>query len=72
MTADHSTRNYLTLEASDMEGRLMRVEELQRNTAMMKVHISELELQLQASLASTHTGSFLWRSGSSTEETRCL
>ena len=28
---------------------------------MMKVHISELELQLQASLASTHTGSFLWR-----------
>ena len=65
MTAGHSTRNYLTSEASDMEGRLMRVErgveELQRNTAMMKVHISELELQLQASLASTHTGSFLWR-----------
>ena len=37
------------------------VEELQRTTSMMKVHISDLELQLQASLASTHTGSFLWR-----------
>ena len=28
---------------------------------MMKVHISQLELQQQDSLASTHTGSFLWR-----------
>ena len=27
----------------------------------LQVHISELELQLQASLASTHNGSFLWR-----------
>ena len=38
-----------------------KVEETERQTAMMKVHISELELQLQASLASTHNGSFLWR-----------
>ena len=28
---------------------------------LVKVHVSELELQLQASLASTHNGSFLWR-----------
>ena len=27
----------------------------------LKVHVSEVELQLQASLASTHNGSFLWR-----------
>ena len=65
MTSGQSTRNYLTSEPSNVEGRLMQmaksVEELQRTTSMMKVHISELELQLQASLASTHTGSFLWR-----------
>ena len=36
-------------------------EELQRTTSNMKVHISELELQLQASMTSTHSGSFLWR-----------
>ena len=65
MTTGHSTYNQLTSEPSNMDGRLMQVmksvEELQRTTSMMKVHISELELQLQASLASTHTGSFLWR-----------
>ena len=38
-----------------------KMEEQERQTAMMKVHVSELELQLQASLASTHDGSFLWR-----------
>ena len=27
----------------------------------IQVNVSELELQLQASLASTHNGSFLWR-----------
>ena len=66
MTTGQSTRNYMTSESSsNVEGVLMQVtksvEELQRTTSMMKVHISELELQLQASLASTHTGSFLWR-----------
>ena len=29
-------------------------------TSTLKVNVSELELQLQASLASTHNGSFLW------------
>lgn len=65
MKAGQSTQNYMSLEPSNVEGMLMQitksVEELQRTTSMMKVHISELELQLQASLASTHTGSFLWR-----------
>ena len=65
MRAGQSSQNYLTSEPSNVEGRLMQteksVEELQRATSMMTVHISELELQLQASLASTHTGSFLWR-----------
>ena len=37
------------------------VEELQTTTALIKVHMAELELQLQASLASTHNGVFLWR-----------
>ena len=59
------SQNYPTSEPSNVDGKLMQVmksvEELQRTTSMMKVHISELELQLQASLASTHTGSFLWR-----------
>ena len=38
-----------------------RMEELERQNKMLNVHVSELELQLQASLASTHNGSFLWR-----------
>ncbi|CAI8032497.1 TNF receptor-associated factor 2, partial [Geodia barretti] len=38
-----------------------KIEELERQNTMLKVHVSELELQLQASLASTHNGSFLWR-----------
>ena len=64
-TTGYSTQNYPTSEPSNVDGKIMQVmksvEELQRTTSMMKVHISELELQLQASLASTHTGSFLWR-----------
>ena len=39
---------------------LRLLEELQRQ-ASMKVQLSELELQLQASLASTYNGSFIWR-----------
>lgn len=38
-----------------------KYEDLERQVASLKVHVSELELQLQASLASTHNGSFLWR-----------
>ena len=38
-----------------------KMEGLEKQNNMLKVHVSELELQLQASLASTHNGSFLWR-----------
>jgi TNF receptor-associated factor 2/TNF receptor-associated factor 3 len=38
-----------------------RTEQQERETSSIKVNVSELELQLQASLASTHNGSFLWR-----------
>ena len=38
-----------------------KYEDLERQVASLKVHVSELELQLQASLASTHNGAFLWR-----------
>ena len=35
--------------------------EVERTLNVLSVHRSELELQLQASLASTHNGAFLWR-----------
>lgn len=38
-----------------------RMEELAKQLTVIKVHSQELELQLQASLASTHNGAFLWR-----------
>ena len=38
-----------------------KIAEQERLSGMLKVHISELELQLQASLATTYNGSFLWR-----------
>ncbi len=38
-----------------------RMEEMEQQTSLVRVHVSELELQLQASLASTHDGTFLWR-----------
>ena len=38
-----------------------KYQDLERQVASLKVHVSELELQLQASLASTHNGAFLWR-----------
>ena len=38
-----------------------KVLEMERILNVISVHHSELELQLQASLASTHNGAFLWR-----------
>ncbi len=38
-----------------------QVETLVRKSTSTQSHLDELELQLQASLASTHNGSFLWR-----------
>ena len=52
-------------EIAKLHSQLLQItksfEQLQRTTSMMKVHISEVDLQLQASLASTQPGSFLWR-----------
>ena len=54
-----------TTSAADDDGRVVNIEkkyeDLERQVASLKVHVSELELQLQASLASTHNGAFLWR-----------
>ena len=48
--------------SSDRVGQLEgKIAETDRQLAVLKVNISELELQLQASLASTYNGSFLWR-----------
>ena len=55
--------------SSKMDGsersRLVLVEkkynELEREVTSLKTQVSELELQLQASLASTYSGAFLWR-----------
>ena len=38
-----------------------KVLEIERTLNILSMHHSELELQLQASLASTHNGAFLWR-----------
>ena len=38
-----------------------RLEDLEGTTASLRLHIANLQLQLQASLASTHDGCFLWR-----------
>ena len=38
-----------------------RLEDLEGTTASLRLHIADLQLQLQASLASTHNGCFLWR-----------
>ena len=48
----------LQLQIKNLETKIVEQERL---SGMLKVHISELELQLQASLASTYNGSFLWR-----------
>lgn len=52
------TESYSDSRMSMVEKKL---EDLERQNTTVKVHVSELELQLQASLASTHNGSFLWR-----------
>ena len=48
-----------------VDGRLGQLEksfeELAKQTTALKCHAQELEMQLQASLASTHNGSFLWK-----------
>ena len=65
---DNRTLSYTTATSHEggwLEGRVAQMEksleELTRQTTALKCHTRELEMQLQASLASTHTGSFLWR-----------
>ena len=65
---DNRTLSYTAATSHEggwLEGRVAQMEknleELTRQTTTLKCHTRELEMQLQASLASTHTGSFLWR-----------
>ena len=48
-------------ELSRLDNMEKRYEDIERQVTRLKVHVSELELQLQASLASTYNGSFMWR-----------
>ena len=49
------------LELSRMNNLEKQYEDIERQVTRLKVHVSEMELQLQASLASTYNGSFMWR-----------
>ena len=66
LAASWESHGPMTSSKSSLDGsRSMMVEkkyeELERQVASLKVHVSELELQLQASLASTYNGALLWR-----------
>ena len=50
-----------SMELSRLSNLEKRYEDMERQVTMLKVHVSEMELQLQASLASTYNGSFMWR-----------
>ena len=50
-----------SLELSRLDNLEKRYEDMERQVTRLKVHVSEMELQLQASLASTYDGSFMWR-----------
>ena len=56
-----STKNYGSLELSRLGNLEKRYEDIERQVTGLKIHVSEMELQLQASLASTYNGSFTWR-----------
>ena len=59
-TASNS-RNYSSSETQRVSLLERKYEDIERQVTMLKVHVSEMELQLQASLASTYNGSFMWR-----------
>lgn len=51
-----------SLASSDKLGQLeTKVDDVQRQLALVKVQLTELEIQLQVALASTFVGAFLWR-----------
>ena len=61
-TLSHGASGYEEERVDERVGQLeKRFEELAKQTTALKCHTQELEMQLQASLASTHNGSFLWR-----------
>ena len=49
------------LEQSRLSNLERRYEDIERQVARLKVHVSEMELQLQASISSTYDGSFMWK-----------
>ena len=75
--ATHTTANNLSAESKshpEYESRLkcleMMVECLEKATAHNKYLISQLELQLQAALASSFKGTFIWRISGITQKRR--
>ena len=56
-----TSRNYSSSELQRLSHLERKYEDMERQVTMLKVHVSEMELQLQASLASTYNGSFMWR-----------
>ena len=56
-----TSRNYSSSELQRLSHLERKYEDIERQVTMLKVHVSEMELQLQASLASTYNGSFMWR-----------
>ena len=66
LAASWDAPTHMTSSRTNMDGSRgvlieKKYEELERQVASLKVHVSELELQLQASLASTYNGALLWR-----------
>ena len=60
--SSHAVASYEEERVDERVGQLeKRFEELAKQMTALKCHAQELEMQLQASLASTHNGSFLWR-----------
>ena len=55
------SRGYSSSELQRVGHLERKYEDVERQVTMLKVHVSEMELQLQASLASTYNGSFMWR-----------
>ena len=49
------------LEQSRLSNLERRYEDIERQVTRLKVHVSEMELQLQASISSTCDGSFMWK-----------
>ena len=50
-----------SMEVARLSNLEKRYEDMEQQVTMLKDHVSEMELQLQASLASTYNGSFMWR-----------